>query len=147
MASESVIVFVSRIERCQEIVSTLEQLKLAGGVAGLHSQMTQQRRTANLGKFRNRVARVLIATDVAARGLDLPKVGAVVSLDLPRDPDDYVHRAGRTARAGRHGLSVCLVSETDVALVQRIEARIGLKMEAFPAEEETVLKARQFISL
>lgn len=105
-------------------------------VTSLHSALPHGDRTNNLARFRASAARILIATDVAARGLDIPAVQMVINYDLPRDPDDYIHRVGRTARAGREGLAISLVGQRDVELVQAIEGRVGRRMEGF--EEEGV---------
>lgn len=105
-------------------------------VTSLHSALQHQERIDNLARFRARAARILVATDVAARGLDMPDVALVINYDLPRDPDDYIHRVGRTARAGRTGTSISLVGQRDVALVQAIEKRVGKMMDKF--EEEGV---------
>lgn len=108
-------------------------------VTALHSKLPQSQRTDNLSRFRAGAgagARILVATDVAARGLDVPEVALVVNYDLPRDPDVYIHRVGRTARAGRAGDAVSFVGQRDVELVQAIEARVGREMEAW--EEEGV---------
>jgi ATP-dependent RNA helicase DDX49/DBP8 len=75
-----------------------------------------------------------VATDVAARGLDIPEVGLVINYDIPRDPDDYIHRVGRTARAGRKGEATTFVGQRDVHLIQAIEARVGREMEAWKEE-------------
>jgi len=71
----------------------------------------------------------LIATDVASRGLDIPNVELVVNQDIPADPDDYIHRVGRTARAGKKGDSVSIVSEKDVERILAIENHINKKMD------------------
>jgi ATP-dependent RNA helicase DDX47/RRP3 len=72
---------------------------------------------------------MLIATDVASRGLDIPSVDLVVNFEIPRNSKDYIHRVGRTARAGRSGQSVTFVTQYDVELFQRIEDLIGKKMD------------------
>ena len=105
-------------------------------VTSLHSKLQHEQRTSNLQRFRARAARILVATDVAARGLDIPSVDLVINYDLPRNPDDYIHRVGRTARAGRKGTSISLVGQRDVELVQAIEARVGREMVQY--EEEGV---------
>ncbi|KAF2663520.1 ATP-dependent RNA helicase DBP8 [Microthyrium microscopicum] len=105
-------------------------------VTSLHSGLQQRDRTNNLARFRARAARILVATDLAARGLDIPSVDLVINYDLPRDPDDYIHRVGRTARAGREGTSITLVGQRDVNLVLAIEERVGDKMIKY--EEEGV---------
>ncbi|KAF2275819.1 ATP-dependent RNA helicase-like protein dbp8 [Westerdykella ornata] len=112
-------------------------LRLLGHrVTALHGGLSQRDRTANLARFRAQAARILVATDVAARGLDIPEVALVINYDLPRDPDDYIHRVGRTARAGRGGTSITIVCQRDVELVHAIEERVGKQMEEY--EEEGV---------
>ncbi|CAN9196715.1 unnamed protein product [Alternaria alternata] len=105
-------------------------------VTALHSGLKQNDRVGNLARFRAQAARILVATDVAARGLDIPEVALVINFDVPRDPDDYIHRVGRTARAGRVGTSITLIGQRDVELVLAIESRVGKKMDEF--EEEGV---------
>lgn len=107
-------------------------------VTALHSGLTHQDRVNNLARFRARAARILVATDVASRGLDIPDVGLVINYDLPRNPDDYIHRVGRTARAGRKGTAISLVGQRDVELVQAIEARVGRDMEEYKEEGVSV---------
>lgn len=103
-------------------------------VTSLHSGLKHDDRVNNLARFRARAARILVATDVAARGLDIPDVALVINYDLPRNPDDYIHRVGRTARAGRRGIAVSLVGQRDVELVHAIEDRVGREMEEYTEE-------------
>ena len=110
-------------------------------VTSLHSGLDHATRTANLARFRASSARILIATDVAARGLDIPAIQTVINYDLPRNPDGYIHRVGRTARAGRRGTAISLVGQRDVELVQAIEARVGGQMEEY-AEEGVSVEGR-----
>ncbi|KAG9231859.1 P-loop containing nucleoside triphosphate hydrolase protein, partial [Amylocarpus encephaloides] len=131
---KSVIIFCNRTSTADYLTHLLRLLEHR--VTALHSKLPQRQRVDNLGRFRASAARILVATDVAARGLDIPEVGLVVNYDIPRDPDDYIHRVGRTARAGRKGDSVTFVGQRDVQLVQAIEARVGRQMEAW--EEEGV---------
>lgn len=76
-------------------------------VVPLHSQLTQEERLSSVGNFRNGRVRVLVCTDVASRGLDIPRTRLVLNFDVPRNPKLYIHRVGRTARAGRQHC-VCL---------------------------------------
>jgi ATP-dependent helicase YprA (DUF1998 family) len=86
-------------------------------------------RLAALNGFKAGTHPMLIATDVASRGLDIPSVDLVVNFEIPRNSKDYIHRVGRTARAGRSGQSVTFVTQYDVELFQRIEDLIGKKMD------------------
>lgn len=122
----SVIIFVNRTATAALITRLLRLLEHR--VTTLHSQLPQRERLASLGKFRAQAARILVATDVASRGLDIPEVGMVINYDVPRNPDDYVHRVGRTARAGRKGVSATFVTQFDVALITAIEERTDSKM-------------------
>ncbi|WEW55216.1 Putative RNA helicase [Emydomyces testavorans] len=133
-ASKPAIVFCNRT-RTADLLDRLLR-KLGHRVTSLHSLLPQSERTSNLARFRASAARLLVATDVAARGLDIPSVGLVVNFDVPRNPDDYIHRVGRTARAGREGEAITLVGQRDVQLVLAIEARVGRQMVAW--EEEGV---------
>jgi len=85
----------------------------------------------------------LVATDVASRGLDLPSVDIVINYDVPTSSKDYIHRVGRTARAGRAGKSITIVTQYDVELMQRVEAVIGKKLELWPTDEEEVTLLRE----
>jgi len=135
---KSAMVFVGTCQRCQEVTEVLIEAGLTA--VSLHSVLSQKRRLAALGKFKSSLVRVLVSTDVASRGLDIPEVDLVVNFDLPRVPSDYVHRVGRTARAGRRGRAVAMVTQYDVALLQGIEGLVGRKMEKCEevGEEEVV---------
>lgn len=128
-AKKSAIIFVNRTRTAELIYSILRLLELR--VTELHSEMVQRERINSLGRFRAEAAKILVATDVASRGLDIPSVQLVINFDLPRDPDDYIHRVGRTARAGRSGESISIVTERDVDLVHAIEDRVGTKLSEY----------------
>ncbi|KAL1973972.1 hypothetical protein VTN31DRAFT_5532 [Thermomyces dupontii] len=132
--SKPIIIFCNRTKTADLLE---RMLRLLGHrVTSLHSRLPQSERNANLSRFRACAARILVATDVASRGLDIPNVSLVINYDVPRDPDDYIHRVGRTARAGREGEAVTLVGQRDVQLVLAIEKRVGRQMVAW--EEEGV---------
>lgn len=105
----------------------------------IHGQMSQPKRLAALNKFKAGERTLLVATDVASRGLDIPSVDVVINYDVPTNSKDYVHRVGRTARAGRSGRAVTIVTQYDVELIQKIEALVGVKLELYPSEQESVL--------
>ena len=133
-SKKSVIIFCNRTKTATLLEYMLRLLDHR--VTALHSGLKQNDRVGNLARFRAQAARILVATDVAARGLDIPEVALVINFDVPRDPDDYIHRVGRTARAGRVGTSITLIGQRDVELVLAIESRVGKKMDEF--EEEGV---------
>ncbi|OWB55990.1 hypothetical protein B5S28_g1880 [[Candida] boidinii] len=94
----------------------------------LHGQLSQAQRLGALNKFKSGEKSILVATDVAARGLDIPSVDLVINYDIPTDSKAYIHRVGRTARAGRSGKSVSLVTQYDLELILRIEKVIEKKL-------------------
>jgi superfamily II DNA/RNA helicase len=95
--------------------------EIGHAVASLHGGMPQGRRNRVLQGLRQRHLRVLVATDVAARGIDVPTITHVINYGLPMKPEDYVHRIGRTGRAGREGIAVTLAEHRDVGMIRRIE--------------------------
>jgi ATP-dependent RNA helicase DbpA len=124
---ESAIVFCN----FKATVARVEQALAAAGVssASLHGNLEQRERDFVMAKFRNHSVRVLVATDVAARGLDIDGLDLVVNFELPFQPEIYVHRVGRTGRASRAGLAVSLVGPRDGGKVKAIEAAIGSPLE------------------
>ncbi|MBI4532609.1 MAG: C-terminal helicase domain-containing protein, partial [Candidatus Melainabacteria bacterium] len=96
----------------------------------IHSDIPQSKRERTLAGYREGRFCVLVATDVAARGLDIPAISHVVNYDLPTSPTDYVHRIGRTGRAGRSGVAVSFVNEEQRHLVRDIERVIGCRLDS-----------------
>ena len=88
--------------------------KLGYNTVTVNGQMSQAKRLGSLARFRQRDANILVATDVASRGLDIPSVDLVINYDLPMCPKDYIHRVGRTARAGKAGRSISFVTQYDI---------------------------------
>ncbi|CAE7399663.1 Ddx47 [Symbiodinium natans] len=107
----------------------------------LHGQMSQAQRLGALSGFKAKEQRILVCTDVASRGLDVPSVDLVVNYDIPKNSKDYIHRVGRTARAGRSGRAVTMVTQYDVELFQRVEHFLGKKLEEFTELVDTKVKA------
>lgn len=128
----SIIVFCNRTRTADLLHRIL--IALEHNVTSLHSQMPQSQRTKNLSSFRAQTCRLLVATDVAARGLDIPSTNLVINYDIPRNPDDYIHRVGRTARAGRPGTSISFVGQRDVELVLAIEKHVSSQMSEWKEE-------------
>ncbi|MEZ5818043.1 MAG: DEAD/DEAH box helicase [Hyphomicrobiaceae bacterium] len=112
--------------RKRDVAILLKSLTKHGFNAGaLHGDMDQMSRMATLDKFRSGEITLLAASDVAARGLDIPEVSHVINYDVPWQPDDYVHRIGRTGRAGREGFSATLVTSDDIKAIDAIAKLIG----------------------
>ncbi|XP_068633244.1 ATP-dependent RNA helicase DDX47 [Battus philenor] len=144
LSGNSFIVFVST---CAGALRAALLLRALGVPAvPLHGQMSQQRRLAALAKFKSKARSVLVCTDVASRGLDIPHVDVVVNLDIPLHSKDYIHRVGRTARAGRAGKAITFVSQYDVELYQRIEQLIGKQLPLYPTEESEVLVLQERVA-
>uniref|UniRef100_A0A8C7LNT5 Probable ATP-dependent RNA helicase DDX49 n=1 Tax=Oncorhynchus mykiss TaxID=8022 RepID=A0A8C7LNT5_ONCMY len=134
----SIMIFTNTCKNCQ--ILTMMMQKFNFPTISLHSMMKQKQRFANLAKFKSSVFKILIATDVASRGLDIPTVQVVINHNTPGLPKIYIHRVGRTARAGRHGVSITLVTQYDIHLVHSIEGQIQAKLKEYPVEEKEVLK-------
>ncbi|KAJ0176416.1 hypothetical protein K1T71_007595 [Dendrolimus kikuchii] len=144
MAGNSFIVFVSTCANALRCALLLRNLDLAA--VPLHGQMSQNKRLAALNKFKNKSRSVLICTDVASRGLDIPHVDVVINLDIPLHSKDYIHRVGRTARAGRAGKAITFVSQYDVELYQRIEQLIGKQLPLYKTEESEVMVLQERVA-
>ncbi|KAF2813724.1 DEAD-domain-containing protein, partial [Mytilinidion resinicola] len=131
------IVFTRTVNETQRIAIALRTLGF--GAIPLHGQLSQSARLGSLAKFRSRSRDILVATDVAARGLDIPSVDLVVNFDLPPDSKTYVHRVGRTARAGKSGKAVSFVTQYDLEIWLRIENALGRQLEEEKVEKDEVM--------
>ena len=96
-------------------------------------------------KFKAGSRNILIATDVAARGLDIADVDVVINYELPSDPKTYIHRIGRTARAGKSGRAITLVSQYEVETYMKIENLIGKKLEEYKIDEQSALIFHEWV--
>ncbi|KAF9263465.1 DEAD-domain-containing protein [Marasmius fiardii PR-910] len=138
------IIFCARARTAAYITVLLQNLSIRS--TALHSRLTQRERLNSLSLFRSSVIPVLVSTDVGARGLDIEDVALVVNWDLPDEPEEYTHRVGRTARAGRSGVSLSLVTERDEERVIKIESRIGVKLKEYTLPENAVLEKLNVVS-
>ena len=117
--------------RKREVAVVYKSLQKHGfSVGALHGDMDQSARTAALDQFRKGEIPLLVASDVAARGLDIPAVSHVFNFDVPHHADDYVHRIGRTGRAGRAGTAISIVTSLDNKSIAAIERLIGQNIPA-----------------
>jgi len=122
---ESALVFCHTKKDAQDVE---QQLAARGfSVLGLHGDIEQRERDEVLVRFANGSVRVLVATDIAARGLDIKDLAAVISYELPLDPDSHVHRVGRTGRAGKSGLALHLFAHREVSRLLAVETKLGIK--------------------
>lgn len=118
-AGQSILVFGATCNNVQRLALMLRNLGFPA--ICLHGQMSQPKRLGALTKFKAGGRDILICTDVASRGLDIPSVDVVINFDLPGHGKDYIHRVGRTARAGRSGKALAMVTQYDVEVYQRLE--------------------------
>jgi ATP-dependent RNA helicase RhlB len=125
--ASSIIVFANRRDQVRRLH---ERLRKGGVPAGILSgEIPQGKRTRTLEDFKSGKIKVLVATDVAGRGIHVEGISHVVNYNLPEDPEDYVHRIGRTGRAGASGTSISFASEDDAFLLPDLEALLGQKLE------------------
>ena len=135
---EQAIVFSDFVRNTPKIEKFLRDNGLKA--AGISSALSQSQRMAVMKKFKEGEVNILVATDVAARGLDIENVDLVLNFELPDDAENYVHRIGRTGRAGREGLAFSIVSERDVTALNRLESFLKTKLAIGWLEEEFLLK-------
>ncbi|KAF7332174.1 hypothetical protein MKEN_00098400 [Mycena kentingensis (nom. inval.)] len=138
------IIFCARARTSAFLTVLLKTLSIRS--TALHSRLTQRERLNSLSLFRSFVVPVLVCTDVAARGLDIEDVAMVINWDLPNDAEEYTHRVGRTARAGRSGTAISFVTERDEERVLKIEDRIHTTLEEMTLPEARVLEKMNAVS-
>jgi superfamily II DNA/RNA helicase len=143
---KNAIVFCNRKTTVRELTTSLKRSGFAAGQ--IQGDMDQAQRIAEFDRFKAGEINILVASDVAARGLDVKGVSHVINFDVPWQPDDYVHRIGRTGRAGATGIAVTLATREDGELIERIEKLTGHKISRVssakdekPAEKPALPKA------
>lgn len=131
---QRILVFVRTLVRAERVKAAMERV----GIAALciHRDIEQRERAATLEVFKNNIVHVLIATDIAARGIDIPDVAYVVNYDIPDQVQNYVHRVGRTGRAKKKGEAVSFCAPQEVELIKAIEAYIDEKIEILKIDGE-----------
>ncbi|WP_429970524.1 DEAD/DEAH box helicase [Fructilactobacillus sp. Tb1] len=138
------IIFCRTKRRVDEVAKGL----IARGykAAGLHGDLTQNRRTQIMNEFKRDQINYLVATDVAARGIDVSGVTHVYNFDIPQDPESYVHRIGRTGRAGKHGVSVTFVAPNEMSYLRLVEKLTKVRMLPLkpPTEDEALAGQMKF---
>ena len=140
---KSIIVFTRTKANAERIAGLANLLEFSA--TALHGDLNQNQRTGALDLFKAKKRTILVATDVAARGLDIPSVDIVINYDIPVDSKSYIHRVGRTARAGRSGKSISLVSQYDLELILRIEDVLGKKLPKENVDKDIILSLRDSV--
>lgn len=134
----SILIFSSTKKKVNDIVRGLRSADYL--VEGISSDLDQKERERMLIRFSTRKSRVLVATDVLSRGIDIKDINMVINYDAPSDAEDYVHRVGRTARAEKKGVAVTLINKSDLIKMQRIEKLIGQKINLVSLPDSLVKK-------
>ncbi|MFD2033741.1 DEAD/DEAH box helicase [Belliella marina] len=129
---EAVIIFASTKDK---VKSLFKVLKKEFEVEAFHSDLEQVEREQIMSRFKNRALRILVGTDIISRGIDVVGIELVINFDTPNDPEDYVHRVGRTARADSKGEAITFVNDKDKFKFNRIESLIGMEIEKIPLPE------------
>lgn len=127
------IIFLSSKDKVKELYNTLRRRRLS--VAQIHSDLDNATRSQVLLDFKNNKVHILVATDVVSRGIDIDDIELVINYDAPQQPEDYVHRVGRTARAGAKGMAIMFISPRDKLRLAKIEKFIDRKIERLPLPE------------
>ena len=127
------IIFSSSKLKTKELAHVLKRMKF--NVAAMHSDLEQSQREEVILNFKNNKVDILVATDIVARGIDIEDIGLVVNYDVPHDPEDYIHRIGRTARAAATGAAVTLVCQEEQGKFHRIEKFMEREVEKTPLPE------------
>src|SRR5690606_2139645 len=137
------IIFTRTKQDCQDIAEKL--MKSGYQVSPLHGDMDQKMRTKVMDRFKNRQLQAIVATDVAARGIDVQDITHVINYELPDDPEVYTHRSGRTARAGKSGVCLSIISPMQVQNLRQIERIVKSKFlkNEIPDGKEVVKKRIQ----
>ena len=120
------LIFTSRADQVENIYNKLTYKHVE--CMALHAKADKQLRKAAIDKFRSGKCKVLITSDLGARGLDIPEITHIIQMDLPEDDDFFIHRAGRTARAGKHGINVVIGDEFEMRRYAALEKKFGLKV-------------------
>ena len=131
---ESIIIFSSTKRKVNDIVRALREH--SGVVKGISSDFDQAERERVLADFRSKKTRVIVATDVLSRGIDIKGINLVINFDVPGNAEDYVHRVGRTARADETGVALTLINEDDMNNFYHIEQLIGSEVLKIPLPKE-----------
>ncbi|CAG9326874.1 unnamed protein product [Blepharisma stoltei] len=144
-SKSSIIIFTATNLDAKRLEILLQQLSYKA--IALYGKLTQKKRIKALNRFKNSKKNILIATDVASRGIDIPEVELIVNYDVPTKTKNYIHRVGRTARAGLQGNAITMVSQYDIQNFQRIEESLEIRMEEYLINHAEAMKHYDEITL
>ena len=130
----SILIFSATKSSVKDLEKELKRMKM--DVRAIHSDLDQSVRKEVLNDFKNRHTRILVATDIVSRGIDVDNISLVLNYNVPQDAEDYVHRVGRTARAEKTGLAITFINQKEVRNFQKIEKLIGSEVRKLPLPEE-----------
>ena len=136
------IIFSSSKMKVKELAHTLKRMKL--NVAAMHSDLEQAQREEVMLDFKNNKVSILVATDIVARGIDIEDIGLVINYDVPHDPEDYIHRIGRTGRAGNQGTAITFISGAELRRFNWMmrDIKADIKRETLPSPQDIVAMKR-----
>jgi ATP-dependent RNA helicase DeaD len=144
-APESAIIFVRTKRTASELTSKLQES--GHSVDEYHGNLSQSQRERLVQRWREGKVRLVVATDIAARGLDLEHLTHVINYDLPDNPETYIHRIGRTGRAGKTGTAICLVEPIDRRMLRQIEHRVKQSLKSCQIPDRALVEARRLEKL
>ena len=125
--NNKILIFVSSIKNVKEINKQLKKIKLISNE--MHSGLSQLEREETIRKFKNDKINILVTTDILSRGIDIKNVNLVINYEVPFDPEDYIHRIGRTARAQKTGEAITFINKKQIKLFKKIEKVIEKKIK------------------
>ena len=125
--NNKILIFVSSIKNVKEINKQLKKIKLISNE--MHSGLSQLEREETIRKFKNDKLNILVTTDILSRGIDIKNVNLVINYEVPFDPEDYIHRIGRTARAQKTGEAITFINKKQIKLFKKIEKVIEKKIK------------------
>ncbi|TVU51174.1 hypothetical protein EJB05_02583 [Eragrostis curvula] len=144
MLGSRIMVFVRTCDSADLLARVLRNLGFKA--ICIHGQMSQDKRLGALNRFKAKECNILACTDLASRGLDIQGVDLVINFDIPKNPKDYVHRVGRTARAGKSGCAVSLVNQYEVLWFKKIELLLGKEIIKCEVDESEIKTSKECIS-
>lgn len=133
------IIFTDNSYTCQLIHSVLVELHISS-VTCIHSQKEQKKRFSALSSLKNGSCKIMVATDLISRGIDIPKVSFVINYDFPNDPIQYIHRVGRTARANKKGIAISFIDKRDMRCFKKVKEFMKTKLKPYELNKEEVLQ-------